>query len=49
LAVRIIDDTQRSRFSGEDGKIDSRALTDSSVFYNHMPMLNASMARFRFG
>jgi hypothetical protein len=49
LAVRIIDDTQRSRFSGKNGKIDSHALSGSSVFYNHMPMLNASTARFRFG
>jgi hypothetical protein len=49
LAVRIIDDTQRSRFSGENGKVDSHALTDSSVFHHHMPMLNASTARFRFG
>jgi hypothetical protein len=49
LAVRIIDDTQRSRFSGENGKIDSHALTGNSVFHNHMPMLNASTAEFRFG
>jgi hypothetical protein len=49
LPVRIIDDTQRSRFGGENCNIDSDVLTRSRVFHNHMPMLNSSAARFRFG
>jgi hypothetical protein len=49
LAVRIIDHTQRSRFNGENCNIDSHALTGGGVFHNHMPMVNSSAARFRFG
>jgi hypothetical protein len=48
LTVRIIDHTQRSRFSGEICNIESYPLTGSSVFHDHMPMLNSSAARFRF-
>ena len=48
MAVRIIDDTQRSRFSGENcQQYDSHALTGGGVFHNHMPMLNSCAARFR--
>jgi hypothetical protein len=49
LAVRIIDDTQRSRFSGENSNIDGDALTSGGIFHDHMPVLNSSAARFRFG
>ena len=49
LAVRIIDDTQRSRFSGENCYIDSDALSGRGVFNNNMPMLKSCAARFRFG
>jgi len=30
-------------------KIDGHALTGGGVFDNHMPMLNPSAAKFRFG
>jgi hypothetical protein len=40
LAVRIIDDTQRSRFSGENRNVDSDALT-GGVFHNYMSMLKS--------
>jgi hypothetical protein len=49
LAVGIIDDTQRSRFGGENCDIDSHTLTGSGVFHNRMPMLNSCASRFRFG
>src|SRR5262249_26035603 len=49
LAVRIIDDTQRSRFAGENCQIDSDALTASNVFHNYMPMLKSCAPRFGLG
>jgi hypothetical protein len=41
LAVRIIDDTQRRRFSGENCNIDSDALTGGGLFHKYMPMLKS--------
>jgi len=41
LVVRIIDDTQRSRFSGENCNIDGDALTGGGVFHNYMSMLKS--------
>jgi hypothetical protein len=49
LTLRIVDDTQRSRFGRENCHIDTDALTGGGVFHNHMPMLNSSAAGFRFG
>jgi len=49
LTVRIIDDTQPSRFGGENCNIESHALTSDGIFHDHMPVLNSSAARFRFG
>jgi hypothetical protein len=49
LTVRIIDDTQPSRFGGENCNIDSHALTSDGIFHDHMPVFNSSAARFRFG
>jgi len=48
LTVRIIDDTQCSRFGGKNCNVDSDALTGGGVFDNHMPMLKSWKARFRF-
>jgi hypothetical protein len=41
LTVRIIDHTQRSRFSGKNCKIDSDALSGGGVFHKYVPMLKS--------